>query len=367
VRAYASELIDVETRDEVEGAYVGRLSQRAADLAFVIRSPDHLRWAEEFRLAWPDLRRAWELALRREDAEQTALASLSLVPLWLEGRVLAAIDLVEPSLSLAARDHPPHHGDLVFVCAQAMFNVGDYRRAGELLASIGTDVRPPHDPSFVGGTSFLRGVLCVSADGPEAAERELRRAIRELASVSGDGADWFNAFAHNTLGSLLTVLGKPQAAVDEFQSSRRLGDASGNAGAEMQALVFEAEHRLQAGERDVARDLLLSALDLIDLRPLYEANAYCYEVVAAYSRGGDDTTAAQLLGLAGALRDALGARVWALRESQTALVTSTVRADLGPASFDAAFAQGRALDSRAGPALCRAGLAHQPRIANGDR
>jgi predicted ATPase len=93
VRAYAAELLDEATREQVETAYVERLTQQSIELSRRIRSPDHVRWMAEFRRVWPDLRRAWELAVRREDAERTCLAAMSLLTLWLDGSVLKAYDL----------------------------------------------------------------------------------------------------------------------------------------------------------------------------------------------------------------------------------------------------------------------------------
>jgi hypothetical protein len=125
----------------------------------------------------------------------------------------------------------------------------------------------------------------------------------------------------------------------------------------MQALVFEADLRLAAGSSDLARDLLDSACELLDLRPLFEGNAYCLEVVAAYAADrGDATAAARLLGLASALRDALGARIWALREPRSTSIDALVRSASDPGEFDAAFAEGRALDPRSGATLCPAAL-----------
>ena len=136
----AAELLDEATREQVDGAYLERLTGQAHELSNRIRTRDYERWIAEFRLVWPDLRRAWELALRRTDAERACLASMSILPLWLNGSLLKAKDLIAPSIRLADEAKPRHHGELLFECALALFHLGEYDRAGKFLNRIGADV-----------------------------------------------------------------------------------------------------------------------------------------------------------------------------------------------------------------------------------
>jgi predicted ATPase len=133
VRAYAAELLDEPTREQVEPAYVERLTGQAVELSSRIRSREHRRWMPEFRRVWPDLRRACEIALRRRDAERTCLASMSVLPLWLDGSLLKANDLIAPSIRLADEARPGSHGELLFECGLAAFHLGDYDRAAQFL------------------------------------------------------------------------------------------------------------------------------------------------------------------------------------------------------------------------------------------
>jgi predicted ATPase len=61
VRAYAAELLDEPVLEQVELAYVQRLTGQAVELSGLIRSREHQRWLAEFRRVWPDLRRAGRL------------------------------------------------------------------------------------------------------------------------------------------------------------------------------------------------------------------------------------------------------------------------------------------------------------------
>ena len=80
---------------------------------------------------------------------------------------------------------------------------------------------------------------------------------------------------------------------------------------------------------------------------------YCFEAVAAYAAaGGNLTDAARLLGLARALRDVLGARIWAVLELNSRGIHDRVRSADEP-WFDAAFADGRTLDPHTGAMRCR--------------
>jgi hypothetical protein len=357
IRAYAAELLDEGAREQVEPAYVERLTRQAVELSGRIRSRDYARWRAEFRRVWPDLRRAWELALQRRDAERTCLASMSILPLWLDGNLLRANDLIAPSIRLADEALPRHHGELLFECALALFHLGDYDRAGQFLARIGRDVPPPEEPDMVAGTPLLQSYIAVAGGDFDTCERELRRSLELLESRPGAGEGWVAAYVHNGFGELLAVRGDVAGAIGELTRSRHLGHESGNVGAEMQALVFEAGLHLASGRDDQVRELLESACDLVEMQPFYEGNAYCLEAVAAYVAGnGHASEAARLLGLAGALRDLVGARIWALLDPMSARINDTVRSALDGPSFDAALAEGRTLDPLTGAMRCRAAL-----------
>lgn len=354
VRAYAAELLEDTARDQTEAAYVARLSRQAPVLSSGVRSTERHRWQAEFRLVWPDLRRAWQLALARRDAEHTALASLSIIPLWLDGTALQAYDLVAPTIELANDARPPGHGDLVLVCAQAAFSLGDFDRAGQLLDRIGRDIDLPSDPDLVAATALMRGYIASNTGDLDACERELRRSLELFPPQRASGAAWYEGFAHSGLGWVLELRGARDAAIDEFAEGRRVGRDTGNVGAEMQGLVFEADLQLAAGRRDRAAELLVSACDLIEAQPFFEGNAYCFEVVAAHAAGGGNAAdGARLLGLAKALRELLGAHVWTLVEASSDRNHRRVRSASRPDEFDLAFAEGRTLDPRGGGALCR--------------
>lgn len=357
VRAYASELLDEAAREQTEAAYVARLTRQGAVLSARIRSSDHEPWMAEFQL-WPDVRRAWELALKREDAESTCLASMSLVPLWLNGRVLEAYDLVEASIRLADEAQPRRHGDLVVVATQALYHLGNYDRAGELVDRLERDVPAPRDPDMVGAVPILRGLIALAEGDLDGSEQELRRSVELLESEKSASTGWLDAYAHTGVGTVLALRGDIDGAIRELTVARELGRDFGNVGAEMESHVFEADLHLASGRRDKARELLESACALVELRPFYEGNAYCLEEVAAYAAGGGNTTdAARLLGLAQALRDVLGTRSWALLKPLTERIHDAVRSASHASSFDAAYAEGRTLDPRSGAALCRTALA----------
>jgi hypothetical protein len=354
VRAFAADLLDEETRDETEAAYVAHLSLQAWKLSRRIRSTERQRWQTEFRLVWPDLRRAWQLALARRDAENTALAASSLLPLWLDGLALQASDLVEPSVQLADALRPEYHGDLVFVCAQAAYTLGRYERAGQLLDRIGRDVALPTDPDLVAATTLMRGYSASDIGDLDTCERELSRSLDLFESQRFNGASWYEGFARSGLGWVLRHRDDVDGAIREFALAREVGRASGNVGSEVQGLVFEADMHLVAGRRERARELLVSTCDLIEAQPFFEGNAYCLETVAAYAaEGGNPSDAARLLGMAAALRDMLGAHIWALLRDRCAQIEAQVRAGCAVDDFDAFYTAGRNLDPRSAAALCR--------------
>jgi predicted ATPase len=355
VRAFAADQLDPSSREHAESAYVVHLCRQASELSGRIRSTGWRRWQPEFRLVWPDLRRAWQLALERRDAEQTALASLSLIPLWLEGSVVKGYDLVTPSLLLADEDRPSHHGDLVFACAQAAYTLGDYPWAGTLFDRIGRHVEAPTDAGLNAATTLMRGFFASDTGDLDTCERELRRSLELFGACDSAQDRWYEGFAHTGMGSLLGVRGDVDGAIAEYAQARQVGHDTGNIGAEMQGLVFEADQQLVRGDRARARQLLVAACDLVEAQPFFEGNAYCLEIVAAYAvEDGDPREAARLLGLASALRDMLGARVWALLSATCTRIHERVRNAGGAEAFVAGFAEGRALEPGSAAAVCRA-------------
>jgi predicted ATPase len=358
VRAYAGELLDAAGRAEAEAAYVARLSARADELARLIRSSEHRRWMTEFRLVWPDLRRAWELVVEAGDAERTVLASMSLLPLWLEGRGREAADLVSASLRLADEQRPPRHSDLLIVAAQVATSSGDFGQSALLLNRIGDDVPEPTDRAMLGALPLVRGFLAADLGDLETCARELRRSVEVLDSDEHPESGWVQAYAHTGLGALLALRGDIDGAIEEFTASCVLGRRFGNLAAEMESLVLQAELLVASGRRDQANELLTQACDLLELQPFYEGNAYCLEATAAYAvAGGHPTEAARLLGLAGAVRAVIGALIWPLLEPTSTLIHDQVRGAMDGPAFDQAYAEGMALDPGLAAATCRAVLA----------
>ncbi len=353
VRAFAAERLTGPERVAAEQRYVRRLASVTEALDRGIRSADHARWRTEFRLLWPDLRLAWGLALRDGDATTAVHFVNAWVGLWLDGRLHEAEELMAGTLAAAAGQHPPRHGDLVLAAAGWAFNRGDYARARELIEQLGREVPVPEIPEAAGTVCLYRGYLDAGDGAFDAAAEQLARSTALLADA-GAGGRWIEAFAHSGLGSLAALGGDLETARREHSVSGALGREYGNVAAEMQAAVFLAVLGLATGDLAEARELLASASDLVEQHPFYEGNAYCLEAAAAVAvADGDAVAAARALGVARALRDVIGARVWPLLEPVSAQVQDGVRAALDPTAFAAAFAAGRATDPRRAAALAR--------------
>ena len=349
VRAYADErLRDLGASDQADERFRARVISQVPAFATGIRSREQARWRAEFRLVWPDLRRAWSLSVQREDGEDTAIAMQLVTLLWLEGRSNDVVDLVADSVRIGERTRPRLQGELVLMAAHSHFYLGDYARVTELLSQLGTAHVPlPVAPEGIPAMRLLQGYLAADEGDLDAAHRLLGESAARLHDLDDDSTRWIEAFAHNGLGSLALVRGNAQGAVLEFEASRRLAAESGNIGAQMQALVFMAGVHLFEGRADEARSMLLPASDLVEQQPFYEGNAYCLEVTAAYALGRQDPRgAARALGQARALRELIGARVWALLEGMSELVHASVRDALGDEAFERAFAEGLAADPR---------------------
>lgn len=343
VRAYALERaggVDATTGLR----YVHRMASviRVLDAGF--RSPDHDRWRAEFRLIWPDVRTALDLALQHEDAEVLGRLTGAWVGLWMDGRGSEIGDRVERSLALADRQPPADHGDVVLSALGLAFNLGDEERSRALVTRMLTEDPPGALPEKAGTVALYRGYLDAGSGDLAAAEEHLREAAQRLHEHGAQGR-WIAAFAHNGLGSLYALRGQLEQSYGEFGVSEDLGRRYGNVAAEMQSLVFVAAMRVGTGEADEAARLLKAAADIVDRYPFYESNAYCVEIAGAVALArGDAVAAAEALGAAQALRDVVGARVWPLLAGVKALIEQNVRAALPEAEFDVAVARGREID-----------------------
>jgi predicted ATPase len=364
VRAYASERLDsLGGRDAAEDAfYAGMIGQVPAYLIGGA-SADHARWRAEFELVWPDLRRAWALAVDRRDGDRTATAAQLVVPLWVTGRGSEAADLLARSVELAAETNPRRHGQLVVNAAMSAFSLGDYARSADLLATLETGaVPPPSDLLGLGWMTMMLGYLSTGRGDLDRAEQLLIESDELLQEAANGRGQWIGAFATNGLGSLNKSRGDAEQAQRWFERSRLLAESSGNVGAHIQALAYMADLAVAGGRQNEAHHLLQRAVPLLEQQPYYEGNGYCLESAAAYATvtRGPSPAAARALGMAKALRDLTGARVWPLLEESSREVHTLVRASLDDEAFDVAFAQGLATDPAESAAAVRELIAEVP-------
>ena len=353
VRAYAAEQLSDDARAAAETAYVSRMAQRIVPLARHIRSPDHARWRAEFRMTWPDLRRAWEIAVRQGDAAAAAQLELSVGALWLSGRSSEACSLVKATVDLASLATPREQTQVVLTAAIWAFSAGEFEWTTELLDRVGSDLPAPEDPEDAGGAELLRvhARRCRrpaplrehpagGGDAPARVvvpEREVAGGVRAQRDRLGDDGPWCRRRRHPGVlrGSAL---------------SRE----QGNVAAEMLSLVYLAAMRLTCRLPDESVSLLLEATELMEAEPYYEGNAYCLEVAAAFAvTSGNLTGATEALGLAQTLREVSGARVWALIAQMSETVRAAAAAGLAPAEFEAATRRGRAMDPRGAGRMAR--------------
>lgn len=344
VRAYAAQRLDADQREAAEARFVDRMVAVIHELDAGFRSPDHARWRSEFRLLWPDLRRAMELALARGDAERAGHLTRAWVGLWMDGRADQIADLMQQALELADEVQPPDHGGVVLAAAGLAFNTGDEARARALIERYAHGLELPPEPELPGTVELYLGYLSAGTGDLAGAEEHLRRSS-ELLSSCGTGGGWIEAFTHNGLGSLYALRGDLPAAYAELHLSGELGRRYGNVAAEMQSSVFSAALRLQAGEVDEAARLLGIAAGIVERYPFYEANAYCVEIAGAVALArGDAAAAARALGAGAALREVVGARVWPLLAAVRAAIEQNVRTALPAETYEREFSQGLQID-----------------------
>lgn len=344
VRAYAAgghEEFAAATRDR----YISRMVSAMHDLDVGFRSAEHDRWRNEFALLWPDLRSALTMALADEQVIPVVHLSRAWVGMWMEGRLPEIEPLMRAGLELADRLRPPNHGDMVLAGVGLAFNMGDYEQAHAHILRIrgGLSVQS-QDEELPGTLELYEGYLAAGEQDFAAAEGHLTESVRLLGQC-GPGGGWIEAFAHNGLGSLLLLRGDLAGFQREMELSGEFGRRYGNVAAQLQSLVFPAATLIQIGRMDEAAQMLNEAADLVERYPFYEANAYCVEAAGAFAlRRGDAAAAARALGMADALREVVGARVWPMLMLMRANIEAAVRADLDEDAFRQQSAVGRQSD-----------------------
>ena len=349
VRVYACERLSADDRRAAEAAYVSRMAQRVVPLASRIRSPDHARWRAELRAIWPDLRRAWELAVRQKDTAAAAQLVLSVGALWLVGRSNEARSLVAGTVDLASGATPESRPRSC--CPRPSGPSASVSSSGRNSCSTASapDVPAPEDPADAGGRSLLRGYLFAVAGDLARCESTLKGAVTLLRDSPSPGARWLEGFARNGIGSSMMARGADDDAIREFSESRVLSREQGTSAAEMLALVVSSPGcGSPAAFPDESVSLLLEATELMEAEPYYEGNAYCLEVAAAYA-----VTQGNLTGATGGARAGADAprgvrcQVWALIAQMSEAVREAARAGLSTEALDAAHARGRSMDPKA--------------------
>lgn len=344
VRAYARQGSD-ELAEGTAARYIARMVTVMRELDVGFRSAEHDRWRDEFQLLWPDLRSALALALEREQVVPATHLSRAWVGMWMEGRLPEIEPLMRAGMDLADRLEPPNHGDMVLAGVGLTFNMGDYETARSLISRIrgGLSVQS-EDEELPGTLELYEGYLAAGEQDFADSERHLVESVRLLGQC-GPGGGWIEAFAHNGLGSLLLLRGDLAGFQQEMKRSGELGRRFGNVAAQLQSLVFPAAALIQLGRQDEARRMLGEAADLVQRYPFYEANAYCVEVAGACAlQRGDAAAAARALGMADALRDVVGARVWPMLAVMRSGIEQAVRAELDDDTYRAELAAGREID-----------------------
>ncbi|MEZ5185050.1 MAG: DUF4062 domain-containing protein [Candidatus Nanopelagicales bacterium] len=341
VRAYAGQRQQPSDRQETQDRFIARMARVMTDLDRGYRSPDHARFRSEFRLLWPDVKTALGLALDREQADHVNRLTRAWVGLWMDGRAHEIETLMQRAVDLAERLDPPEHGAILLSAVGLAFNQGDYERAKALIAPVlaGTPLLA-EDEELPGTVELYTGYLRAGDGDFAAAERHLSESAR-LFSLCGPGGRWVEAFSHNGLGSLYALHGDLDSSERELRVSGELGREYGNVAADMQSSVFQAIMSLQTGRVDEASRLLRQAAEVVERYPFYEANAYCVEVAGAVALArGEAVEAARAFGMAQALRDVVGARVWPLAAWQAA-VEQAVRSELDDDTYAQEVARGR--------------------------
>jgi hypothetical protein len=200
-------------------------------------------------------------------------------------------------------------------------------------------------PPLVRARAYLVAGIAAVLQGNEAAAGLFREA-RALAQAEGDPLVEGQSIEYEALQ--MSLRGDVAAGIAQLREGHEILVATGQDWIIGVSLAnLSAMHVLngELGEGDVARAVVLlrDAISLSQKVNQPELTAYALMGLAVVAGSDDPARATRLLGAAGALRQAAGALVWPERRKLYDGALEAVRAALGPRSFHAAWAEGRAM------------------------
>jgi predicted ATPase len=341
VRAYAAERLT--DRGETD-ATAGRLARYLIGVVDAVGGDlggtAHRAAAERLDRERDEIRSAIDWAIEVDDAETVGrLLTPLLTYWWSRGLLPTTYDLAEQAAALPSAAHLTPYATALLLCAQgsAMVVVGRTAQAEPLLA------RSLETATTLGDTR-LRAYALLGLGGA-LAERNVGEANQRL----GDAADAFRAVGDwwgvvislSTRGQLAMVAGDLAAADAMLEEALAAAETVDNDYLRAQVLDMLGLDAATSGDLTGARDHYSASAALHTRLLDYEGSAFCLSALAGLAltqkRPG---VSARLIGASDYVLQTVGAVVWPGMRLADQDLRAAVTAELSPASFAAATAEG---------------------------
>jgi predicted ATPase/DNA-binding XRE family transcriptional regulator len=353
IRQYALELL--ERHDELPGArhrharYYATLANEAAPN---LLGRDQQEWLDRLEDEHDNLRAALDWLLHSDDIEPAGQLVLSLSMFWRRRDLYAEARHWVGKLMAVAEQLPPRlHGNLLRYAASLEVAQQHYERAGEFSLAAIELLRPEGD---VAGIALATTTLSIAYEN----QRDLVRARRVLEDALDlareAGTAWDIALLVCHLGRLGLVMEDYTLAEHHLRDGHARLQALGDGTATARQAYHVALVCLRTGRDDEAARFLTESLSLAGDLQHISTVTFCIDAFAAIAvEHGDLARAVRLWAAADAIRASRGGIGELMSEGLALYVPPipAVRTQLGEATFNTAWAAGRAMSLESAIAL----------------
>jgi len=340
IREFAQEALHASGEAAAIGmAHAGWMVALAEAVEPQLSGPDQAHGLARLAVEQDNCRAALRWVLEAGDLEAAGRLVWHLYRAWwVRGQLVEARQWADEIL---VREAPPlARARATLVASLAPVLQGDAATAAALLEAARVLAQAVGDRAVEGTSLYLLGCLA-PAGGDIAAGIALVRQGQALLQASG--AEWAVGFCLDGLTSLYLLQGGLDEAERCAEQYVALAQRLGNRLSQARAFESRATVALLRQDVDQAASLLRAALAIaLEVGPL-EVLAYGLLGLAVVAAREDPVRAARQFGAADVLRAAASGAMWPARRRLYEPVLAHVRATLGAAAFDAAWAEGRAM------------------------
>jgi predicted ATPase len=345
IREYALERLaeagELESTLERFAAYYLRLAGEAEE---GLRSASQRQWRRTLDLEAANCRAALTWAADRRRAQDVAVLMRGLhIWFWLHGNPVEAREWLGRGLACAKGIDGRERGWLLGLDGAFAVLEGDFVAGAEKLAEAEPLLAEAGDRRGIATVKLALGVGIAPLEGEERAQAQLEE---NLAGFEELDDLWGIATTLRAMCWLRMVYDRYEDAGDLFERAlatvERLGDEFGIA----LALGNLAMARLADGDVAAARTAICRALERRRSEGITYASDEILDILARIEHAeGEHEPAIALFGAADSLRERLHTPLWAPALERHERLLAELRAAVGSAAFEAAYARGATLDA----------------------